>query len=88
MGMLDKTFVDKVRDSAQQAVQQAQDGMAQGQAKLDAYQLRRQADRLLRDLGAAYYAQVRRGGDSQAVTVALARVDDHAAAHGPIEDAV
>ncbi len=86
MGILDKTFVDKMRVSAQQAVQQAQDGMAQGQAKLDAFQLRRQADRLLRDLGAACYAERRRGGDPQAVAAALARVDAHIAEHGPVTD--
>ena len=85
MGLFDQSFVDKVRESAAQAVQQAQVAMGQGQAKLDAFQLRRQADGLLRDLGAAYYAEQRRGGGAEAVTAALAVLDAHVAAHGPID---
>lgn len=81
----DKTFLDKVRESTQQAVQQAQAGMAQGQAKVDAFQLKRQTDSLLRELGDAYYALQRRGASTDAVTAAIARLDAHIAAHGPID---
>lgn len=87
MGMLDKAMVDKLKTAAQQAVEQAQLGMAQGQAKLTEFQLKRQADALLRDLGAAYYLAQRHGGSGEGVDSALASVDAHAAAHGPIDTA-
>jgi hypothetical protein len=86
MGLLDKASVDKLRDSAQQALQQAtlqaQETVAQGQAKLNEFSVKRQADALLRDLGAAYYAEQRSGGNPETVAAALARLDLHAAEHG------
>lgn len=85
MGFFDKDLLDKARDAAQQAVEQAQLGIAQGQAKLDAFQIKRRADALLRDLGAAYYAELCSGGTQDAVTSAVAAVDRHVAAHGPID---
>lgn len=84
---MDQSFLDKLRISAQQAVAQAQSGMAQGQARLDAFQLKRQSDGLLRDLGAAYYAQQRQGGDAADVAAALDLVDSHVAEHGPMDTA-
>ncbi len=78
-------FLDKARDAAAQATVKAQQGMAQGQAKIDELQTKRQADALVRELGAAYYAQQRRGGSAEAVAAALAAVDAHVAANGSLD---
>jgi hypothetical protein len=77
-------FMDKAREAAQQATAKAQQGLAQGQAKIDEVQTTRAADGLLRDLGAAFYAEQRSGGSNEAVVAALAAVDAHVAAHGPL----
>ena len=77
-------FMDKAREAAQQATAKAQQGLAQGQAKLDEVQTTRAADGLLRDLGAAFYAEQRSGGSHEAVAAALGAVDAHVAAHGPL----
>ncbi len=50
-------FLDKVKEGAAQATAAAKDAAQKGQAKLDALQAKRQADGLLRDLGAATYAE-------------------------------
>ena len=73
-------LMDKVKQQAEQALTKAQQGVAQGQAKLDEVQAKRQADQLLRDLGAAYYAAERSGGPRDDVAKALAAVDEHMAA--------
>jgi len=78
-------LLDKAKAQAQQAVAKAHQGVAQGQAKLDTMQAKKHGDALLRDLGAAYYAQQRSGGSADAVTAAMAKVDEHAAAHGPVD---
>jgi hypothetical protein len=78
-------FLDKAREAAAQATVKAQQGMAQGQAKIDELQTKRQADALVRELGAAYFAQQRRGGSPEAVAAALAAVDAHVAANGPLD---
>jgi hypothetical protein len=75
-------LLDKVKAQAEQAMVKAQQGVAQSQAKLDEMQARKQYQALLRDLGDAYYAQVRHGGPESAVADALAAVDAHVAAHG------
>jgi len=75
-------LLDKVKAQAEQVAQKAQQGVSQGQAKLDAMQAKKQGDALLRDLGAAYYAQQRSGGPETAVTQALSRVEAHIAEHG------
>ena len=80
-------FLDKVKAQAQVAAEKAQQGVAQGQQKLGDLQAKKQADALLRDLGAAYYAEQRAGGGAEAVAAALARVDAHAAEHGPVDTA-
>ena len=77
-------FMDKAREAAQQATAKAQQGLAQGQAKIDEVQTTRAADGLLRDLGAAFYAEQRSGGSHEAVVAALAAVDAHVAEHGPV----
>jgi hypothetical protein len=78
-------LIDKVKQQAGQAVGLAQQGVSQGQAKLDQVQAKRQAQTLLRNLGAAYYAQQREGGSEAAVTAALAAMDEHVAAHPPTD---
>jgi hypothetical protein len=80
-------FMDKVKSQAEQALAKAQQGVAQGQEKLDALQGKRAGDALLRDLGAAYYAQQRTGGPADAVATALAALDAHVATHGPLDTA-
>ena len=78
-------LMDKVKQQAEQALAKAQQGVSQGQAKIDQVQAKRQTDALLRDLGAAYYAQVRRNGPADAVTAALTALDEHVQAHGDID---
>lgn len=78
-------LMDKVKQQAGQALVKAQQGVSQGQAKLDQVQAKRQADLLLRDLGAAYYATQRTGGSQDAVDAALRLVDEHVAAHGAVD---
>ena len=73
-------LMDKVKQQAEQALTKAQQGVAQGQAKLDEVQTKRQGDQLLRDLGAAYYAAERHGGPAEDVAQALSAVDAHYAA--------
>ncbi len=77
-------FMDKVKVQADALAQKTQQGIAQGQAKLDEMQAKRQADALLRDVGAAYYAERRHGGSHDAVEAALVRVDQHVAMNGAI----
>ena len=77
-------FMDKAREAAQQATAKAQQGLAQGQTKLDEVQASRAADGLLRDVGAAVYAEQRGGGSHEAVMAALLAVDAHVASHGPL----
>lgn len=78
-------LMDKMKQQAEQAFAKAQQGVSQGQAKLDQVQAKRQADALVRDLGAAYYALQRTGGPQEAVDSAMKLLDDHVAAHGPLD---
>jgi hypothetical protein len=77
-------FMDKVKAQAEVAVAKAQQGVAQGQAKIEDLQGKRAADALLLALGHAFYAEQRTGGSKDDVVAALAAVDAHAAANGPI----
>jgi hypothetical protein len=78
-------FLDKAAKAAAQATVKAQEGIAQGQAKASQLQAKRQGDALLRELGAAYYAQQREAGSAAAVAAALAAVDAHVAANPPAD---
>jgi hypothetical protein len=78
-------LMDKVKQQAEQALAKAQQGVSQGQAKLDQVQAKRQADALFRDLGAAYYAKERSGGPQDAVDGAMKMLDEHVASHGPVD---
>ena len=72
-------LMDRLKVQAEQLAAQAKEGtaqmQAQVQAKVDEVQSRRTRDQLLRDLGAAYYAEVRQQGSHQAVEQALAALD-------------
>lgn len=75
-------FLDKAKQVAQQALDEAKKGVETGQAKLDDVQAKREAGRLLAILGAAYYAEQRSGGARNAVDAALTTVDDFVAQNG------
>ena len=78
-------LMDKVKHQAEQAIAKAQQGVSQGQAKIDQLQAKRQADALLRNLGAAYYTKERSSGTQDAVDAAMKMLDEHVAAHGPLD---
>lgn len=77
-------FMDKARDAAQQATAKGKQGLAQGQAKIDEVQTARAGDALMKRLGEAYYAEQRNGASHDAVVAALAAMDAHIAANGPL----
>ncbi len=78
-------LMDKVKQSAETALNKAQQGVNQGKAKIDHAQSKRQWDGLLHNLGAAIWAEQREGGSSDAVTSAWAALDEHLATNGPVE---
>ena len=81
-------FLDKVKEQAAVATAVAKDAAQKGQAKLDDYQAKRDADALLRDLGAVAYAeQTGRGTATTATDVEqlIAKLQAHEATHGPID---
>jgi hypothetical protein len=81
-------LLDKVKESAAQATALAKDAAQKGQAKLDEVQAKRAADALLRDLGAAAYAEKNgRGGPTTSADIdrILAQLEEHERQHGPID---
>lgn len=77
-------LLDKVKAQASQAVQKAQEAGKAGQARLEDVQAKRQVDRLLRQLGAAVYAE-RTGQqpvDEAATTQLVEQIKALQAAHG------
>ena len=85
-------FLDKAKQVAQQALDEAKKGVEQGQAKLDEASAKREAAKLLAALGAAFYAEQRAGGSRADVDAALLAVDNHVSVNGtdgfPGEDPV
>ena len=79
-------LMDKVKVQYEQALTKAQQGVNQGKAKIDQAQAKHQWDALLRNLGAAVWAEQREGGPSDAVTAALAALDAHLAAHAGADE--
>jgi hypothetical protein len=75
-------LLDKVKVQAGQIAEKAQQGVAQGKDKLDELQAHKKGEGLLRELGEAYYAQLRKGGPQSAVEEALKAMDAHIAEHG------
>lgn len=83
-------LMDKVKQQATQVAEKAQAGVKQGQAKLEGAQEKRRADVLLRDLGAAVYAE--RTGKASGATAGeierlLSELRAHESAHGAISTA-
>jgi hypothetical protein len=76
-------LTESVKQQAGQAWGTVQQGLGQGHVKFEELRANRQAQSLLRNLGAAYYAQQREGGSADAVTAALAAMDKHVEAHRP-----
>ena len=74
-------ILEKAKAVAGQVREQAARGFAAGRTRLDDTQARRQHSRLLRDLGAAVYAQEHGGGGHAAIGRALADLDAHIQAH-------
>lgn len=75
---------DKAKQAAQQALDEAKKGIDSGQAKLDEVQVKRDSERLLSQLGAAFFAEQRHGGSRDAVNDALDALDAHVQQHGMI----
>ena len=75
-------LLDKVKVQAGQIADKAQQGVAQGKDKLEDIQAHKKGEGLLRDLGAAYYEQLRHDGPTSAVADALTAMDAHVAEHG------
>jgi hypothetical protein len=77
------SFMDKVKATAQTAVEKTKEGVDAGQEKVAEVKAKRHAQALLRDLGAAAYSE--NTAEFERVKAAL---DAHAAEHGPIDTAV
>jgi len=81
-------LLDKAKEQMAVATTVAKDAAQKGQAKIDAAQAKRAADVLLRDLGAAVYAQ-QSGHDTSDTPAQIekltAALRDHEAAHGQID---
>jgi hypothetical protein len=75
-------LLDKVKVQAEQIAEKAQQGVAQGKDKIEELQAQRKGEGLMRDLGTAYYAQLRSNGPQTAVDEAVAAIDAHRAEHG------
>jgi hypothetical protein len=81
-------LLDKVKEGVAQATAVTKDAAQKGQAKLDALQAKRAADALLRDLGAAAYAEKtgRAGADNSAsIDRILAALEQHERDNGPVD---
>ncbi len=75
-------FLDKAKQVAQQALDEAKKGVETGQAKLDDVQAKKEAGRVLTALGAAFYAEQRTGGPRSDVDSALKAVDEYVTVNG------
>jgi hypothetical protein len=81
-------FLDKVKEGAAQASAAAKDAAQKGQAKLDTMQSKKAADALLRDLGAAAYAEkTERAGENNSAEIdrILAALEEYERVNGPID---
>ena len=75
-------FLDKAKQVAQQALDEAKKGVETGQAKLDDVQAKKEAGRVLAALGAAFFAEQRSGGPRSDVDEALKAVDEYVTVNG------
>ena len=81
-------LLDRMKEGAAQATAVAKDAAQKGQAKLDALQAKRSADALLRDLGAAAFAErVGRAGPNNSADIdrILAALEEHERVNGQID---
>jgi hypothetical protein len=78
------SWKDKIRAQAAELAEKAQAGVAQGEAKVKELQAKRRADALLRDLGAAVYAEHKGADRTTERQRLLSDLEAHAAEHGPI----
>jgi hypothetical protein len=78
-------LMDKVKSQANQLAEKSKQGVAQGQAKLDSMQAKKQLDALFHDLGAATYAAERKGAGRDEIERLLAAIDAHEEANGPVD---
>ncbi len=81
-------LLDKVKEQAATASAAAKDMAQKGQAKLDETKAKRKADGILRNLGAAYYAQWTKRGDDDTpneIERLVAALQSHEAEYGPID---
>lgn len=79
---------DKVKAQAGQVAAKAQEAGKAGQAKLEQAQAKREADALLRRLGAAVYAQRSGHGEGgEDIDELVAAIAAHEAEHGPLASA-
>lgn len=69
------SFLDRAKEQAQSALNQ-------GKQKVDEIQQQRAGNDLLKQLGAAYYAEQRGSGSAQVTQDALTALEAHIAAHG------
>ena len=70
-------FMDKAKQAAMQAKEQAQHVAQQGQAKVASVQEGRNVGELYKNLGEAVYNAQRHGGDQDAVNAAMTALDQH-----------
>lgn len=80
-------LMDKVKASAEVGLAKAGEAGRSGQAKLDAAQARHRADGLLRDLGAAVYADHEGRGSDQTTedaTRLIGELQAYEAEYGPL----
>jgi hypothetical protein len=76
---------DKMKESASQVAQKAQEAGKAGQAKLDQAQAKRKADGLLRELGSAVYAARNAGTEASAeIERLVGELKSHEAEHGTV----
>jgi hypothetical protein len=76
---------DKVKEQASQLAQKAQEAGKAGQAKIEDAQAKRKSDAMLRDLGAALYAQKTTGADNSAeIDRIVGELTAFEAEHGPV----
>lgn len=87
MGLLDR-MKEQAATATATATAKAKDAAQRGQAKLDALQASRAADALLRDLGAAVFAERSGRGDpgtEERIQRTLDALRAHEREHGPID---
>ena len=78
-------LMDKMKEQATQLAEKGKQGVAQGQAKLDALQAKKQLDTLFHDLGEATYAAERKGVGRDEIERLLDAIDEHVATNGPLD---